>query len=260
VQVRYVSVPAPGGPNLDLVVAAGDALVVLDGATPSTGVQTGCSHGVAWYVRRLGLRTAAGLLAGGSSLEDVLAEGIRQVCADHRDCDLTNPYSPSATVAILRSTPDGVDHVVLGDCAVVLSTVDGAMQVVRDDRLDRLLPLDSAGRARLRNREGGFWVAGTAPDAARMALTGRVPAGRLDRAVLLTDGGYRLVADYGHGWADLLAIVARHGPAGLVERTRRAERAWAPPDPGRKRYDDATVVECRPVAARITGACIGRPS
>jgi hypothetical protein len=220
--------------------------MVLDGATPCVGVETGCSHDVAWYVRRLGLRTVAGLLADrGAPLTDVLAQGIRHVCADHDGCDLTNPDSPSATVAILRSTAEGVDYLVLGDCAIVLSAVDGAEQVVHDDRLDRLLPLDSAGRARQRNRSGGFWVAGTAPHAARMALTGRVPAGRLDRALLLTDGGYRLVADYGHGWADLLAIVAMGGPAGLVERTRRAERAWAPPDPGRKRYDDLTVVDCR---------------
>jgi len=54
---------------------------------------------------------------------------------EHRDtCDVANPISPSATVALLRGSDSGVEYLVLGDSFVVLDRADGAPLVVTDPR------------------------------------------------------------------------------------------------------------------------------
>jgi hypothetical protein len=255
--VTYRSEAAPGGTNLDLVVTAGDAVVVLDGATPDPGVATGCAHDVFWFVRRLGARLAARLLdvdpAAHAPLTDVLAGAIGAVREDHGGrCDLTNPYSPSATVAMLRAIGARLDYAVLGDCALVLTMTDDTHRVLVDDRLDRLRLPDAAARARWRNRDGGFWVAGTAPQAADEALTGGMPARTVRAVALLTDGAYRLVSHFGHAWPEL-ALLADEGPAALITRTRAAERRANGAFAGHKPHDDATVAVCRPTTADTEG-------
>jgi hypothetical protein len=72
-----------------------------------------------WYLRhRIDLPARRGL--------------VRQT-DDHRDtCDVADPISPSATVAILRLSDGLIEHLVLGDSVLVLDRADGAPLVVPD--------------------------------------------------------------------------------------------------------------------------------
>ncbi|OPG01345.1 hypothetical protein B1L11_44690, partial [Microbispora sp. GKU 823] len=99
-----------------------------------------------------------------------------------------------------------------------------------------------------RNRDGGFWVASTDPQAADHALTGTTPADQVGAAGLLTDGAadavsrYRLIT-----WRQLLNVLTQDGPTALIRRVREAERSdphgerW----PRSKTFDDATAAYCR---------------
>ncbi|MEV6957200.1 hypothetical protein [Streptomyces sp. NPDC051183] len=108
-------------------------------------------------------------------LAELLAAAIEATCAAHSGtCDLDNPASPSATVAMVREHSGQLDVLVLCDCVVVLDTVDG-VRVVTDDRNAGMTPAQ-------RNIPGGFWVAGTRPDSARHAAErSEPPQAREDR-------------------------------------------------------------------------------
>src|SRR5947208_8671501 len=149
---------APGRECQDYVLTGPDWVVLLDGATPYPGLDSGCVHGVRWYVRRL-----AGVLAEALSTDDkdrplpeLLADAISATCAAHGDCcDLSNVDSPSSTVALLRWTEQRCDALVLADSPILLDTADGLV-VVEDPRIDQLPAYDVATVSRLRNADGGF--------------------------------------------------------------------------------------------------------
>ncbi|MGH3342260.1 MAG: hypothetical protein ACRDPK_05110 [Carbonactinosporaceae bacterium] len=258
----------PGGPGDDFVAATATAVVVLDGVTVPEGVDTGCRHGTPWFVRCLGTRLLGRLARGTDEpLAAVLASAIRETVRLHGEgCDLTHPGTPSATVAILRERDergDGqVDYLVLADSAVVLG-LSGGVRVVLDERVERAVAEHRVTTVmhgwRLRNRPGGFWLAGTCPEAAYQSLTGQVPGADLPRAAVLTDGASRLVDRFGLvGWQALLEILEHDGPAGLLPRVRAAERAGRG-YPG-KRHDDATAVYCAFPAGLPAGLSAGRAS
>lgn len=232
--------------NEDLVVVGQDFVVVLDGASPVPGLDTGCVHDVPWLVRRLGTHLVAGLLDGPTAgLATVLERAITALRRDHESsCDLRNPHSPSSTVAILRRTGDRLEHLVLADSPIVLRRADGQVTAVSDDRLDHLFDYSLDGVAAARNAAGGFWVASTSPEAAHQAVTGAHDLAEVDLAAVLTDGAATLIERHGRLWADLLALLESAGPRALVEATRRADADG--PEPRRaKRHDDATAVVCR---------------
>lgn len=229
------------------MVAGPEWAVVLDGATAPPGVDSGCAHNPAWLARRLGGALAVRLAAEDDRpLDDLLAEAIKTVCELHADrCDLTNPDSPSATVAMLRLREDALEWLVLAD-SPILFDVDGEVRVIRDDRIDHLPGYTLEGVRAARNTPGGFWVASTRPEAAYEALSGRVEAASVRRAAMFSDGASRLVERFDAlDWSGLLDLADREGPGVLIERTRAAESAE--PDGARrgKRYDDATVVMVR---------------
>lgn len=237
-RVTYASEPAPGGAaNEDVIVAGADFVAVLDGATAAAGVDSGCRHDVAWYARTLGGALALRLHRSAAALPELLAESIAAAMAEHADtCDLSNPDSPSATVAILRRLGGGFEYLVLADSPILLD--DGALHVIVDDRLDRLPDYSLAAVARARNAEAGFWVASTDPAAARYALTGAVDSVR--RAAVMSDGAARLVERFAElSWAELLDALECLGPAEVISRTRKAEAAVVEVGRG-KRFDDAT--------------------
>jgi hypothetical protein len=253
-QITFASEATPGQVNEDFVLAGADWALVLDGATPRAGVDGGCVHGPAWLVRRLGGRLAL-LLAEETQvpLTDVLAEGIRTTAAMHSViCDLSNPDSPSAAVAMLRTRGEALEWLVLADSPVILD-LDGRVRAVVDDRVAHL-PSYTIGAVRAaRNSRGGFWVASTLPEAAYEAITGSAEMTRVRRAALCSDGAARLVERFGvTDWEGLLDLLDRLGPVQLIERTRAAERAETDAErAGRrgKQYDDATVVALSPDAA-----------
>ena len=158
-----------------------------------------------------------------------------------------------------------MEYLALSDSTIVLD-VNGAIQVITDDRNSRLLldltnatqrePKDSprysdaldeliTEQRKIRNRPGGYWLAGADPSAALETLTGAVPLGSLRRAVLLTDGASSLVTTYGlKSWPDLLDQIDKAGPQSVIREAREAEASdpqgvkW----PRYKRSDDATIV------------------
>lgn len=254
----------PKAPNEDWAMASENLIVVLDGATARTG--TGCVHGIAWYVAKLG-SALAGLAADhDSDLIDVLMGGIQRTAEKHRDtCDLRHPGTPSAAAAMLRLKDTSLEYLVLGDVTVLVDTADG-IRVITDDRVDRTAraerdeadryPFGSAEKqaallrmkhAELaaRNQPDGYWVAAADPVAAQHAITGEVPLDTVRRVAVLTDGAARLVAPFGLlDWADVLDVLAQDGPIELIRRVRAVEAAdpsclmWA----RNKSSDDATVV------------------
>jgi serine/threonine protein phosphatase PrpC len=237
-------------PNEDYVVCGPNWAVVLDGATPLDGVDSGCSHDVPWLVRRLAAGIVACLLRDQIPLPDVLAEAIRRTRDAHaRRCDLSNPDSPSSTVAIVRARDEMLDYLVLGDSPVILRRGQEVVPVC-DDRADHLpggRPYSAGLVRRWRNAPGGFWVASTSEQAAREALTGSAKG--VTAAALLTDGVTRLVERYGATWAEVCsALEGTDGPAAVIRWVRDEERA-APAPPG-KRHDDATAVLVSGIADR----------
>ncbi|MBB6565576.1 hypothetical protein HPO96_16460 [Kribbella sandramycini] len=243
-EIRFSSQAAPDrvGANEDLVVSGAGFAVVLDGATPMPGVESGCRHSVAWLVGQLGRFLAPGLVTGSeASLAELLAEAIEAVGREHSDtCDLGNPDSPSSTVAIVRVQSEAVEHLVLADSPVVYRAPAGEVTVHSDERLERLPERTVESVRRLRNAPGGFWVASTKPDAAYEAVTGTTDRSEVEAIGVLSDGASRFSEQYGHSWEELMAVLTSEGPSRLIDRVRAYDAAA--PTVRWKRYDDATAV------------------
>jgi hypothetical protein len=181
------------------------------------------------------------------NLPETLASAIAATCAVHADsCDLTNPDSPSSTVAMVRARDNAVEYLVLGDSPVIFQT-GNRIRVIADERVDRL---HTNGRSYTRavvrskrNATGGFWVASTNPKAAYEAICGTVDGPT--HVALLTDGVMRLTSHYGYEWPDIFTALDEDGPAGLIRRVREAERRSPPAYAFGKQHDDATAVYIR---------------
>ncbi|MEV5768445.1 hypothetical protein AB0L34_28270 [Micromonospora sp. NPDC052213] len=272
-----------GQPNEDFVGAVPGAAVLLDGAG-IPGTESICSHGVAWYTHRLG-GALLGLLSrdDGRDLAAILATAIGETAADHRGtCDITNPSSPQATVAIVRAHRGRLDHLLLADSFLVLDQVRGGPQVITDEREVTArrtcsAPLDGvpggtpeydrirdscveALRAR-RNQPGGYWIAKDDPHAAEEAVTGSRPLHDLGGVALLSNGASRIVSPYGlTDWPGVLGLLGAYGPAEIIRRVRQAEaRTCGGPDA--RVPDDATVAHCThlPRSAGAGGPPTGHP-
>lgn len=257
---------ATGRPNEDFTGAVPGAAVLLDGAG-IPGTESICSHGVAWYTHRLG-----GALLGQLSRDDgldltaILAASIGEIAAEHRDtCDLTDPASPQATVAIVRTRRGRLDYLLLADSFLVLDRTSGRPRVITDGRevsarracavplagvpvgtpeYDRVRDSCVAALRARRNRPGGYWIAKDDPHAAEEAVTGSRPLSELDSVVLLSNGASRVVSPYGlTDWPGVLALLRSGGPAEIIRQVRQAE-AGTSAGPGALAPDDATVAHC----------------
>jgi hypothetical protein len=253
---------APGRPNEDFVLAATDIAIVIDGA----GIPFGdCTHGVAWYSRQLAAQTMATLVAEPEiPLTEGLARGINAVAKLHvYTCDLDSPTTPCAAVGILRIGPETVDTLALSDCVIVVDT-DAGPQVTCDLAIEELAGTEPASLAGLRigsdehkaalaalverqtatrNREDGWWVAASDPQAAYHSLTNSYPRASVRRAAAFSDGATRPVDQMGlYDWPEYLDLLDKLGPAGLIDHVRAIEKA--DPDgvthPRTKTHDDAT--------------------
>jgi hypothetical protein len=116
VRVITYSEPGSGRSNEDYVATGPDMVVVLDGATART--DTGCVHGVAWYVRHL-----ADAIVEHPDLPppDALALAIVRTANQHRGCDLDHPGTPSAAVGIVHIRQETVHYLILGDVTMIMS-------------------------------------------------------------------------------------------------------------------------------------------
>ncbi|WP_404818906.1 hypothetical protein [Streptomyces phaeolivaceus] len=239
---------------------------MLDGLS-TAGLTTGCRHGVPWYVAHLGGYLVAALSEPDRPLTDGLADALERVAAMHPECDLGNPGTPSATVAILRHRYGVLDHLVLADSPIVF---EGAQDysVVTDLRVDDVLPELRAeverhethtpehkdalqrfvlAQRQTRNTADGYWVAASGPEAAEHTLTGTTTLGEVHAAAVMSDGVSRLVSEYGMAtWSEVFATLRAGGPRELIETVRKVEatdptgRRW----PRYKSGDDASVAFC----------------
>jgi hypothetical protein len=269
--VTFATEPAPGHVNEDFVIATPDVAIVLDGAGLPEGTETGCIHGVPWYVRNLGTRLADLLTTRPAlTMTNALAEAIRGVTESHADtCEPSHPNSPSSTVAAIRIVDDRLEWLVLADSTVVLDTTDG-IEVITDERVERAVQARreamerevvgsaehqvNAGRLvtaqrRIRNVPGGYWAAADDPLAAREARCGSRSALEVTRLAILSDGASRPVDRFGlTAWPAVLRLLQDRGPAGLLQEVRVAERSdpegsrW----PRSKCHDDASCVLAMP--------------
>jgi hypothetical protein len=266
--VALGSQPAePARANEDFAAAGLGAAVLLDGAGVA-GAETGCVHGIAWFSSTLGGLLLSSIAAvPARPLTDCLADSIRAVRSLHEDtCDLTYRASPTSTVVAVRAHGGVLDYLVLGDSTLLLAEADGSTAAITDQRLDEVgkrlrgpvdtLPTGSSEHSAalaeyrdaltgLRNRPGGFWIAGPTPEAADHALAGTVPLKSLASVTLLSDGATRLVDSFELAdWKETLALLNSSGPDELIRRVREAEagdpdgRRW----PRGKVHDDATVL------------------
>jgi hypothetical protein len=269
-EIRACSQPAPGRENEDLVFAVAGLVGVLDGVTQPAGLDVGCVHSPAWYVRQLATRIIGARSADpASTLVDLLSIAIAGVRDDHGPaCDLSHPGTPAASICLLEQNGDVIDYLVLCDCTLILEDCAGIKRI-SDDRFEMtvaeirrqaLVPgaVGSAAhesriaRSTVRkweytNQPGGYWIAAATPQAAHEAVTGSVPVGQLRRAVLLTDGAARAVDQFGFlDWAGLLDILSVEGPAALIRRVRAAELRdrTGIDQPRYKQHDDATAAVC----------------
>jgi len=256
VTMTSVAAARAGRANEDFTGAIPTAAVLIDGAG-IPGAESVCRHGVAWYASRLGGSLLNLLsLVRDSSLPALLAEAIKHVTDDHRDtCDVADPISPFATVAILRLSGGVIEHLVLGDSFIVLDRADDAPLVVSDPRERNISrsyqsALEAAAGSdeyhRLlrdlranRNQPGGFWLAKDDPRAADEAITGSCPISELNSAVLLSNGASRIVDRFRlTNWPGVMAVLASSGPAEIIHRVRQAEERHA------VAADDATIAHC----------------
>ncbi|MGW6408965.1 hypothetical protein ACWF95_17515 [Streptomyces vinaceus] len=240
---------------------------MLDGLS-TAGLDTGCRHGVPWYVAQLGGHLVAALADEGRGLADGLAEALDRVARQHPGCDLKNPGTPSATVAILREKSGAFDHLVLADSPVVLEGPTG-ITVLTDLRVDDVCqdlraeterfqtgtPEHRESVARLvaaqreiRNTDQGYWVAASTPEAASHALTGTLDAAAVRSAAVMSDGVSRLVTEYQMAaWEDFFDVLREGGPAAMIHRVREVEAT----DPHGQRWprykagDDAAIAFCQ---------------
>lgn len=254
--------------NEDWAGTTPTAVAVLDGLTAPHDLDSGCTHGVPWYVRHLGTALLARMAEDTTGLTSCLASAITDVASLHRGtCDLTNPGTPQSTVALVRARDSELEWLVLADSVVVLDLgtelrvisddrVEGAAHAQRDDALRS--PLGTTGHDQnvsrlvqaqrsLRNQPGGYWVAAADPAAASESLTGTAHLAQVHRVAVLSDGAARLV-DFGlAGWDTILATLAEGGPQALIEEVRRIEATDPRGDrwPRYKASDDATAVYIR---------------
>lgn len=261
IAVRIATDPgSPDVPNEDLAVVRPDLVIVLDGATVRT--DTGCNHGVAWYVDRLAGAFAESARNPDQPLTSALTSAISAVAQQHPECDLSHPGTPSAAVGVIRTTPKSLDWLVLGDITLIVDAASG-LSVVSDERVSATARAERAEadrhpigsdakkasllvmkRAELaaRNRPGGYWIAAADPRAADHALTGSLPLATVWRVGLLTDGATRAVQFGLTTWENAIPTLNRSGPEGLIRKVRAAEASdphgnrW----PRNKRHDDAT--------------------
>ncbi|MFF0091170.1 integrase [Streptomyces canus] len=267
-RVNLASQPAETGrENEDFAAAAPGAAVLLDGAGVAKA-ETGCTHGVAWFSATLGgLLLSAVTAHPARPLAGCPADAISAVRSLHGDvCDLVHRASPTSTVVAVRAGVEVLEYLVLGDSSLLLVGRDVGATVVTDRRLDDVgkrlrgpvdaLPTGSPEHAAalaehrdaltgLRNRPGGFWIAGPDPHVAEHAPTEAVPLDSLSSVTLLSDGATRLVDRFELStWQETLALISSTDLDELIRRVRQAEvddlegRRW----PRGKVHDDATVL------------------
>ena len=205
ISARIAELPATPGAGEDRARVAGNAVVVLDGASG-----TGLSVSVSEYVDSLADHLIAALDSNpAASLNSAVTAAIEHTSTA---CGLTPGHAPSSTISIVRRAAETVDVLVLGDSPVYVSHLSKVDRLT-DDRLKRLdLPSRTQALARLAagggyddthtstirmlsnekaphmNRPGGYWIAEADSTAGCHAIVRSYPAQGVPWCAILTDG------------------------------------------------------------------------
>jgi len=281
--IDMISVPGdPTRPNEDVAVATlscgGDAgvAVLLDGVTSPAGETTGCAHGVPWFTEHLAERMVhIASTRRTSELEKCLAAAISMTASAHgSDCDLSNLYTPQATIVAFRWDAERFEYLLLSDSILLLEASDATVEPVTDTRLEYVLAkpelseLYTAVNAlsddpvaqdlaicalrqevdRFRNSGDGFFTVAADPGVGSYALTGQRHRSEVRSAAALSDGATRWTELFGRGgWSDLVELLQTQGAHTLVGQVRATEEADGNclKYPRAKRHDDASVIYLR---------------
>jgi hypothetical protein len=260
--VKVQTAQLAGGPvNADRVFCTHHAVIVLDGATAFEPVDVD----PATYADTLGRTTADQLdHRPDAALSDVVATAITAT-ADR--LDLRPGWSPSSTIAILRTREGVADLYVLGDSPIHYGT-GHATTVFTDARLAAVAPderahcvtrlraghgFDDEHRAALialqraqrtaRNTPDGYWIAEADPDAAHHAVQRTVPGDHIGWAVLATDGAADYIDHTSQSWARIALYDSEQLDAllGSVDRWESETDPDGQALPRAKRHDDKTI-------------------
>ncbi|HYJ67912.1 MAG TPA: hypothetical protein VEX15_09640 [Nocardioidaceae bacterium] len=231
--------------NEDFFAATSTVAVLVDGERAPTGAMSGCSHGVAWFVRELGVRCLEAAANESVSLTDALRTAIYHVAGLHgHTCDLSHPVVPSAGVAMVREHRGQLEHLVLADAVLVARGASGT-RAITDHReatfAEQYRPLlgvlSQTGKTHNvavktyvemlrehRNHNGGFWIASADPDAADHAITGVLHPTEAQVVAVLSNGASRPVVSFDLlSWDYAIEELAAGGPKRWLSRVRRAE-------------------------------------
>ncbi|MFI8971239.1 PP2C family serine/threonine-protein phosphatase [Nocardia asteroides] len=258
VKVEYAQLAASS--DEDRIVVAGDAVVVLDGATAHDPEMPAAGRYVDLLADKLRER-----MCGSPNLVEVLEDSITDTA---RSLEIVQGVGPSTTVAAAQVNRDNLEVLVLGDSSVIVGFSDNSYVIHTDDRLSRLdLPesreyqyrlsagkgyddehrsilrrLQAAERSR-RNQPDGYWIAEANPDAARHAITAEYPRDAVRWVILASDGAFDLIPVVGVEWP---AVAAMTEPelSDLLHRCYVWESQTDPTGrvlPRAKRHDDKTI-------------------
>lgn len=261
--MRIAAAQLPAQDNSDdKLFTTPNAVIMLDGASAFIPVPVAASA----YAETLGRHIQHALTErSDAELADTLAEAID---ATAREFSLSPGESPSSTVAIARVHQGTVDLLVLGDTEIITpheTVCDNRIgqlalaprQKYRDrlaagsgydDEHRRLLRELQAEQAHHRNRDGGYWIAETNPEAAHQAITASHTITEAAWLVLATDGAYKTMAHLGlDDWPNLAHATEQQLDATLA-RCREWEEHQDPQGrklPRAKRHDDKCLAAVR---------------
>ena len=282
-----VAATSPSGQANEDVIGFVDGLAawVIDGATGvGDRILPGLSD-AAWFANTASESLRAVLLREPlSSTQKVIREVIESCAAKLEQVAVRKPAGPheqpSAAFAMVRLLPDGsAEMTTLGDCRVIWRQGSGAVAVFGETGLADVesLTLDEARlhlaanpdispadlrylllprlreNRRLMNVDGGYWVLGTDPEAARHLDTSTLSAADRYDFAIASDGFLRLCELYDAAApADLLAVddhLAFSRSLELLRTLDDAPRSLAR-FPRVKVRDDASFIRCRLEAGR----------
>ncbi|GAB3158064.1 protein phosphatase 2C domain-containing protein [Myceligenerans halotolerans] len=248
--------------NQDRYVIGRDFAAVLDGAT---SVASDRSHDPGWFAEQIAHALAETLTAGAPT-----ADAVAQAIETTRDVHgLTTETAPTSTVTVARWTPHIVETYVLGDSPAVVLHRDGTETIHEDHRLANVATAErtayrsrlaaghgyddthhatliglQAVQARRRNEPGGYWIAGTVPDAAHHGLISTTSRTDIEAIILASDGVALDRHPTATRWRSLYDDAIEHSPEQVLRRIHYAEnsdpngRRW----PRAKPHDDKTIV------------------
>ncbi|WP_332773227.1 hypothetical protein [Phenylobacterium sp.] len=238
--------------NEDIWGEGGGAAWIMDGAT---GVSSrrhlpGASD-AAWFVGQSHIALGRHFAAGGS-LDEIFQAVVEEVAVAARatcDIEAMAPHErPSASLAAIRASEQGLELANLGDCTLLWRTVGGkacrfgsSAVAALDGRLHARIAQDlsegkSIEQARLAagdlarhhrtlmNRPDGYWIFDISGDGVAHIQTETVVVTDAVEVLLMTDGFYRLVDTYGrYGDDELFDAAAYRGLSALYGELRAIE-------------------------------------